>query len=210
MSITLIIVIVNVLFSLQGFNNPAFFDKFKHCPYVEHRHKEYYRWLTSGFLHVDYLHLAVNMYVFWMFGGTVEKIYQSHFGASGGSILFVLMYFTSIVAGDLVTYAKHKDNPYYTAVGASGGVSGILFAFILFHPWAEMSLYGIIPFRAIVGGVLYMVYEEWASRKAQDNVGHDAHMFGAIAGMIVTVVLEPQIYKDFIFQLLHESPYWAF
>lgn len=210
MSITLIIVVITVLFSLQGFNNPAFFDKFKHSPYVESRHNEYYRWLTSGFLHVDYMHLAINMFVFWQFGGAVEHIYQSLFGESGGSILFVLMYFTSIVCGDLVTFAKYKEMPHYTAVGASGGVSGVLFAYILFNPWAEMALYGIIPFRAIVGGVLYMVYEEWASRNSNDNIGHDAHMFGAIAGMVVTVVLEPQVYKNFIFQLLHESPYWTF
>jgi membrane associated rhomboid family serine protease len=120
------------------------------------------------------------------------------------------MYFTSIVCGDLVTFAKNKDMPHYSSIGASGGVSGVLFAYILFNPWAEMALYGIIPFRAIVGGILYLVYEEWASRNANenDNMDHDAHMFGAIAGMVVTVVLEPQVYKNFIFQLLHESPYW--
>ena len=73
-----------------------------------------------------------------------------------------------------------------------------------------MALYGIIPFRAIVGGILYLVYEEWARRNADDNIGHDAHMFGAIAGMVVTVVLEPRIFTVFLNQLLHESPYWTF
>jgi membrane associated rhomboid family serine protease len=210
MSITLIIVIITALVSFQAFSNRALFDKFKHAPYIESRHNEYYRWLTSGFLHVDMMHLAVNMIVFWQFGGAVERIYQSHFGESGGSILFVLMYFTSIICGDLVTFAKYKDAPHYTAVGASGGVAGVLFTYILFNPWAEMALYGIIPFRAIIGGVLYLAYEEWASRNANDNVGHDAHIFGAIAGMVVTIVLEPSIYKEFIHQLLHESPFWVF
>lgn len=208
MSVTLIIVIVTVLFSMQAFSNPSLFDKFKHCPYIEHRHKEYYRWISSGFLHVDYLHLGVNMFVFYQFGGAVEQIYQGLFGAMGGSILFLLMYLTSIVAGDLVTFFKHKDSPYYTAVGASGGVSGVLFAYILFNPWAEMALYGIIPFRAIVGGVLYMAYEQWAGRNSNDNIGHDAHFFGAIAGMIVTIALEPKIFSYFIEQLLNNSPYW--
>jgi membrane associated rhomboid family serine protease len=210
MSITLIIVIITALISFQAFNNQALFDKFKHAPYVESRHNEYYRWLTSGFLHKDIMHLAINMFVFWQFGGSVERTYQSQFGESGGSILFVLMYLTAIVCGDLISFAKHRDDPHYTAVGASGGVSGVLFTYILYHPWAEMSLYGIIPFRAIVGGILYLAYEEWASRKADDNIGHDAHIFGAIAGMAVTVVLDHQVYKDFIYQLLHESPYWAF
>ncbi len=208
MSVTLIIVIVTVLFSMQAFSNPSLFDKFKHCPYIEHRHKEYYRWISSGFLHVDYLHLGVNMFVFYQFGGAVEQIYQGLFGAMGGSILFLLMYLTSIVAGDLVTFFKHKDSPYYTAVGASGGVSGVLFAYILFNPWAEMALYGIIPFRAIVGGILYMAYEQWAGRNSNDNIGHDAHFFGAIAGMIVTIALEPKIFSYFIEQLLNNSPYW--
>ena len=208
MTITLIIVAVTVLFSMQGFNNRAFFDKYKHCPYVEHRHHEYYRWLSSGFLHADYLHLGVNMFVFWQFGAAVESIYQGLFGQIGGSILFVLMYFTSIVCGDLVTFVKFKDTPYYTAVGASGGVAGILFTYILFNPWAEMQLYGIIPFRAIVGGILYMVYEQWASRNSKDNIGHDAHFFGAIAGMLVTIVLEPKIFSDFLDQLFNNSPYW--
>ena len=208
MSVTLIIVIATVLFSMQAFSNPAVFDKFKHSPYIEHRHKEYYRWISSGFLHVDYIHLGVNMFVFYQFGGAVESIYQGLFGAMGGSILFLLMYLTSIVAGDLITFVKHKDNAYYTAVGASGGVSGVLFAYILFNPWAEMALYGIIPFRAIVGGVLYMAYEQWASRNSNDNIGHDAHFFGAIAGMLVTLVLEPRIFSYFINQLMNESPYW--
>ncbi len=208
MSVTLIIVIITVLFSMQAFSNPVIFDKFKHSPYIEHRHKEYYRWISSGFLHVNYLHLGINMFVFYQFGGAVESIYQGLFGAMGGSILFLLMYLTSIVAGDLVTFVKHKDSPYYTAVGASGGVSGVLFAYILFNPWAEMALYGIIPFRAIVGGVLYMAYEQWASRNSNDNIGHDAHFFGAIAGMTVTIALEPRIFSFFIEQLFNNSPYW--
>ena len=208
MSVTLIIVIITVLFSMQAFNNPAVFDKFKHSPYIEHRHKEYYRWITSGFLHADYVHLGVNMFVFYQFGEAVESIYKGLFGAVGGSFLFLLMYLTSIVAGDLITFVKQKDNAYYTAVGASGGVSGVLFAYILFNPWAEMALYGIIPFRAIVGGVLYMAYEQWASRNSKDNIGHDAHFFGAIAGILVTIVLEPRIFSYFINQLINESPYW--
>ena len=160
MSVTLIIVVVTVLFSLQGFNNLSIFDKFRHAPYIEHRHKEYYRWLTSGFLHVDYLHLGINMFVFYQFGEAVESIYQGLFGGFGGSLLFLLMYLTSIVAGDLITFAKHKDNPYYTAVGASGGVSGVLFAFVLFNPWAEIKLYAILPLPTIVWRALYLLYQQ--------------------------------------------------
>jgi membrane associated rhomboid family serine protease len=208
MSVTLIIIIITVLFSWQAFNDVSLKTRFMHNPYVEFREKEYYRWITSGFLHADIPHLAINMFVFYQFGEAVEHIYQGLFGSIGGSILFLLMYLSSIVAGDLFTFGKEKDNPFYTALGASGGVSGVLFTYILFNPWAELALYGIIPFRAIVGGVLYLVYEQWASTNKNDNVGHDAHFFGAIAGMVVTIVLEPHIYMLFIQKLLHESPFW--
>ncbi|MBL7816759.1 MAG: rhomboid family intramembrane serine protease [Saprospiraceae bacterium] len=209
MSITLIIVAITVLASIQAFNNLSIFDKFRHAPYIEHRHKEYYRWLTSGFLHVDYIHLAVNMFVFYQFGEAVEGIYQDIFSSElGGSLLFLLMYLTSIVCGDLVTFVKHKDNPYYTAVGASGGVSGVLFAFVLFSPWSEIRLYGIIPLPTIAWGVLYLAYEQWASRNSKDNIGHDAHFFGALAGMVVTIVLEPKILTYFVDQIVNKSPYW--
>jgi membrane associated rhomboid family serine protease len=208
MSVTIVIVIITVIFSWQGFENVSLKERFLHCPYIEFRHKEYYRWITSGFLHADIGHLAINMFVFYQFGGLVEKIYQAHFGQVGGSILYLLMYLTSIVCGDLFTFAKEKDNPHYRALGASGGVSGIMFAFILFNPWAIIELYFILPLPIILWGVLYLAYEQWASTNKNDNIGHDAHFFGAVAGMIVTIVLEPTIYTDFIFKLLHESPYW--
>ena len=212
MSITLVIIVITVLFSMQGYNDPAFFQRFMHHPYTEYRHKEYYRWLTSGFLHdrSSYVHLGLNMFVLWSFGSHVEKIYQQHFGGTSGSILFLVMYLSAIIAGNLITFTKHKDDPQYSAIGASGGVAGVLFASVLFDPWSIIELYFFIKLPAIVFGVLYLVYEEWASRKSNDNIGHDAHFFGGIAGMVITIILEPKIYSDFIHQLLHESPYWVF
>lgn len=208
MSVTLIIIGFTILISIQAFNNIDIFEKLKHHPYTESRNKEYYRWLTSGLIHADYVHLGLNMFVLWQFGGVVERIYQQEFGELLGRILYLLMYLSAIIFSDLPTFRKHKDNPYYAAVGASGAVSAVVFTFILYHPWATMSLYGIIPFRAIIGGVLYLVYEQWASTYSNDNIGHDAHFAGAIYGMLFTVILKPSVYNDFIEQVIYNSPYW--
>ncbi len=208
MSVTLIIIIFTAIVSIQAFNRVDIFERLKHHPYTEYRYKEYYRWITSGLIHADYVHLAINMFVLWQFGGVVERIYQSQFGDSIGRLLYVLMYFSAMVASDLPTFFKYKDQPHYAAVGASGAVSAVLFTFILFYPWAEMSLYGIIPFRAIVGGTAYLLYEQWASRNSNDNIGHDAHFAGAIYGIIFTVILDPSIYREFLEQIMYDSPYW--
>lgn len=208
MSITLIIIIFTCIISIQAFNRMDIFEKLKHHPYTELRQKEYYRWLTSGFLHADYVHLFINMFVLWKFGSVVEREYQVEFGSSVGMFLFLLMYLSAIVFADLPTFRKHQNDPMYAAVGASGAVSAVLFTYILYYPWAQLSLYGIIPFRAIVGGVAYLIYEQWASNNAKDNIGHDAHFAGAIYGMMFTVLLKPSVYNDFVDQIIHNSPYW--
>lgn len=208
MSVTLLIMIFTVIVSLQALNRVDIFERLKHHPYTEYRYKEYYRMLTSGFVHADYIHLALNMFVLWQFGGVVERIYEAEFGEGLGKILFLVMYLSAIVVSDLPTHFKYRNAPHYAAIGASGAVSAVVFTFILFYPWAQMSLYGIIPFRAIVGGAAYLIYEQWASRNAQDNVGHDAHFTGAIYGVIFTIIINPTVYKEFLEQIMYDSPYW--
>lgn len=204
-SVTNIIILFTVLVSLAAFNNMDLFLKLRHHPYTESRQKQYYRWLTSGFVHADYWHLGINMFVLWQFGNTVEKLYLQEFGVKG-MFLYLTMYLTAIIFADLPTFRKHKDNPAYAAIGASGAVSAVVFTFILFYPWAKFFIYGIIPLRAIVAGVLYLIYEQWASKNAKDNVGHDAHFTGAIYGILFIVVLNPSIYNDFVDRLIYEMP----
>jgi membrane associated rhomboid family serine protease len=208
MSVTIVLVIFTCFVSFAAFNNIDLMQKLKHYPYSEVRNKDYYRMLTSGFVHNDPVHLAINMFVFWQFGSAVESKFQEEFGPNLGLLLFFVMYLSSIVFSDIPSLIKQKNNPAYAAVGASGAVSAVLFTFILFNPWAQLSLYMIIPFRAIVGGVLYLAYEQWASRNAQDNIGHDAHFTGAIYGIIFTLLLSPNAYTDFVDHLIYNSPYW--
>ncbi len=208
MSITFIIIILTCLISIQAFNNHQMFDRLKHFPYFEKRERDYVRWFTSGLIHGDYVHLAINMFVLYSFGRIVEKIYMREFGTLAGEFIYLGMYISAIAFANLPTFRKHGDNPNYMAVGASGAVSAVTFTFLLFFPWEKIYLYGIIGLPAIVWGVIYLVYEQWASKNSKDNIGHDAHFAGAVYGMLFVVLLKPSVYNDFVNKILYNSPYW--
>ena len=129
------------------------------------------------------------------------------FGLTMGAILFLVMYLLTIVLADTPTYFKYQDNPNYSAIGASGGVSGILFAFILFMPWSMLGLFFVVPIPAIVFGVLYLWYESWSAKNSRDNIGHDAHFWGAVAGVVITIIYRPTIFIDFISKLTNDFPF---
>jgi membrane associated rhomboid family serine protease len=197
MSITLIIVIITVLISLQGFNNPGIIEKLKHWPYAESRDGEWYRLITSGFVHGGWLHLLINMFVLWQFGEIVESWYNELFGEVMGPTLYVLMYLSTIAVADLPTYFKHKNDYNYAAIGASGAVSGIVFIFILVLPWQMLYIWGVLPIPSIVAGVAYLVYSQYASRQSNTRIDHDAHFYGAIYGVLFTIVFAPELIGRF-------------
>ncbi|MBK8347931.1 MAG: rhomboid family intramembrane serine protease [Saprospiraceae bacterium] len=206
MSITLILVIITCLISMACFSNRSLFDQLKHYPIVENRNHQYYRWLTSGFVHGDFIHLFVNMFVLHEFGRTVENDFVFHFGDIGGKVLFLATYLMIIVMGDIPTYYKHKENGYFSSVGASGGVSGIIFIFILLYPWSLLGLFAIIPVPAIIFGILYLWYSTWASKNQNTNIDHEAHFYGAVAGLLIAIISRPSIFTDFIQKLIHDFP----
>lgn len=203
---TYIIVGITVLVSFYAFKNQAFFNQFKHYPYVESRKKEYLRFLTSGFLHGSQTHLLVNMYMLYMFGSIGERIYQQFFGSMMGSVLFALMYITCIIAADIPTYIKHKDNPNFASIGASGAVSGAIFLYIFTFPWDTLLLFFIIPVPAIILGIGYLIYSSWAVKNTRDNIDHTAHFAGAIYGILFTLIVHPASWDRFISVLINEFP----
>ncbi len=207
MSITILIIIVTLGLSYKGFNDRSFFESLKHHPVSESRNGEWYRMLSSGFLHADWMHFGINMYVLYEFGGLVEQIYFQELGVVMGRVVFLLVYILMIVLANIPSFLKHKNNALYGAIGASGAVSGILFIFILYAPWSELRLYFAIPIPAIVFGVLYLAYSSWASKKAADNIGHDAHFYGAIAGMVLTLLIIPDLFGHFIQRFLDGLPF---
>ncbi|MFM2392049.1 MAG: hypothetical protein RLZZ546_26, partial [Bacteroidota bacterium] len=158
-------------------------------------------WLTSGFLHADYFHLFVNMFVLYSFGLVVEDRFQEILGNMAGKVMFFSFYLFMIVLANLPTFAKHKSNGSYRAVGASGATSAVIFSSIVFEPTSKIYLFAALPLPAIVFGVLYLVYEHWAGKRNLDNIGHDAHFYGAIAGFIFTILIKPSLFMEFIHKI---------
>lgn len=197
MTITSVLAILICIVSLYAFSNPEIIQKYKHYPYYEKRKNQYYRMVTSGFLHGGWWHLLINVFVFWEFGKIAEKVYIELFGNQIGSILYVILFFLTIIVADLPTYFKYKDNYSYASIGASGVVSGIVFIYILVAPWRMLYLYGIIPIPAIVGGVAYLGYSQWAAKNSSAPIDHDAHIYGALFGVLFTVLLAPELLSIF-------------
>lgn len=197
-STIILIIIANVLFSMKGFDDYSFLDKYK---FQVGRIKggEKIRMLTSGFLHVDWMHLGFNMYALYIFGGFVDN--------NLGTIPFLIIYFGSLLAGSLYTLHYHKDEPYYSAVGASGAVSGIVYASILVFPDMQLLLFFAIPIPGYIFGVGYLLYSIYGMKKQLGNTGHAAHLGGAIGGFVLTLVLIPSLFStDTIFVLLLAIP----
>lgn len=184
--IVLIIIIANVLFSIKGFDDYSFLDKYK-FQVSRIKGDEKIRMLTSGFLHVDWMHLILNMYVLYAFGGIVSAI--------AGNTNFIIIYFGSLLAGSLYSLHYHKNEPYYSAVGASGAVSGIVYASILLYPGLDLYLFFIpIPIPGYIFGVGYLLYSIYGMKKQLGNVGHAAHLGGAIGGFALTLLLNPILF----------------
>ena len=182
-----------MLCSLKGFKDHSFFETYKFNVGGINR-GEQLRMLVSGFLHVDLQHLLFNMLTLYFFADIVL--------ASVGPFYFFLIYFGSLIFGNLLSYHFHKNESYYSAVGASGAVTGILYAAILLYPGMKMYLYFIpIPIPSYVVGVGYMLYSIYGIKSRQGNIGHDAHFGGAIGGYIITLLIAPQVIESHLWMV---------
>lgn len=187
-----LIFIFTLITSLYAFNNPQLMDKFMLHPYSVGKGGKYYTFITSGLIHADWMHLLFNMFTFFFFAFKLEMMI--------GHWQFALLYLVSLVLSDIPTVIKHKEDYRYRSLGASGAISAVLFSYILFQP---LSIIGVmfIPMPAIVFGVLYLIYCMRMSKLSRDNINHDAHFFGALTGMVLTVILVPGVIPHFIAQL---------
>ena len=191
---TLIIIALNVLCSFKGFKDRSFFETYKFNVGGIKR-GEKLRTLVSGFLHVDLQHLLFNMITLYFFADQV--IYKV------GSFYFFLIYFGSLIFGNLLSYYFHKNESYYSAVGASGAVTGILYAAILLFPGMELYLYFIpIPIPSYIVGVGYMMYSIYGMKSRVGNIGHDAHFGGAIGGYVLTLLIAPQVLETHLWMVI--------
>jgi membrane associated rhomboid family serine protease len=190
MYITYIIMGLTVLVSFAAWKQPGLMGSFMMNPYTTSTKNEYHRFVTSGFIHKDHMHLLFNMFSLYFFGIAVERVFQSVFG-SLGAIYFILLYVLAIVVSDIPTYMKHRHDVGYNSLGASGGVSAIIFAFIIFRPLQEICIYIAFCMPGFILGTLYIIFSWYQGRKSNDNINHDAHLYGALFGLIFCIVLYP-------------------
>lgn len=181
--VVIAIIIANVLASYKAFNDSYFFRKYEfHVGSI--RSGEQIRMFTSGFLHVDMQHLFFNMFTLFIFA--------PHVVGNLNNVLFLFVYFGSLVTGNLLTLYFHKDDYYYRAVGASGAVTGIIYSAILLEP--NLYMYGIIP--GYIFGFAYLLFSIYGMKAKNDNIGHVAHFGGAIGGYLITLSKKPELVQN--------------
>ena len=204
--ITIFIVIITLIVSIIAMPRDDYYsplvDKLSLKPYRVYHYKEYWRLITAGFIHGNFWHLLINLFVLYVFGRSVEAYFVSIFGLVKGEVLYLVMYLSAIGVANLPMLARHKNNSAYFALGASGAVSAVVFASILFDPWNKIIIFPIpIPIPAIIFGVLYLLYEQYMDKHAQDYVAHEAHFWGSIYGFVFPIIFEPRLIIYFLNQI---------
>ena len=195
---TIFIIGLTVLISIFAFNRRDVFDKLKFNAYYIHKDKDWYRFLSYGLIHADWTHLLINMFVLYSFGEIVEQYFIYYFEFKG-YIYLLLLYIGGIGFSTLFDYGKYKNDIYYNAVGASGAVSAVVFASILLYPAGKIFLFFIpIGIPAPIFGILYLVYSAYSAKKGTGNIGHSAHFWGAIFGVVYTVAINPAFFLLFV------------
>ena len=194
-TITLIIITVAILllaFSKQQVMNRLIFWP----PAVQQG--QYDRFFAHGFVHADGTHLLFNMITLFFFGSVIEQFYRQYLDNMG----FVLFYFGALIFSILPSYLKHKNDYQWASLGASGAVSAVLFSYILFKPWSLILVF-FIPMPAIVFAILYVGYSIWSSKRQGSHINHSAHLWGALYGVVVTIVVNPAVIGYFFNQIQH-------
>ncbi|MEB3754033.1 rhomboid family intramembrane serine protease [Acinetobacter sp. MD2(2019)] len=192
-SITLII--LTVIISLLAFSNQALMNRLIFWPPAMQK-GQYDRFITYGFVHADGTHLLFNMITLFFFGSAIEQFYRQYAFNMG----FVLFYVGALIFSILPSYFKHRNDYQWASLGASGAVSAVLFAYILFKPW-NLILVFFIPVPAIIFAVLYVGYSIWSSKRTGQHVNHSAHLWGAAYGVVVTLLINPKVLPHFLVEL---------
>ena len=199
MMTTIIIIAFTTLVSWQAFNNRRLEDRLILWPPAVTRFRQYDRLLTHGFIHADWQHLLFNMITLFFFGRQVEQVFG---GGIAGMLGYLFFYLSAIVMAILPTYLRHRNDSHFRSLGASGGVSAVLFAFIMLAPWAKMIIFPIpIPIPAILYAVLYVAYSIWMDKRGGDNINHSAHLVGGAYGVAFTLLAVPGALNHFLRQL---------
>lgn len=202
--VTIIIIAVTFLVSILCFTGTLSFERMVFNAYAIRHRKEWYRMLSHGLVHGGWAHLIFNMITLYCFGRVLEEYFTAFFGETSGTILYVVLYVSAIAVSSIADLVKYKDDINYNAVGASGAVSAILFATILFEPEMGIYIFPIpFPIPAVIFAPLYLLYCWWAAKKQMDNIGHTAHFWGALYGFLFPQVLKPGLIVLFIYYIFN-------
>ena len=211
MSITIYIIIVTCGLSVIAFRNQKIIDDLIFYPPAIANQKQWYRFFTCGLIHADFAHLAFNMYALYLFGQYVETKFVFIFGEKGKA-LYLVMYILALGVCLIPAYLKNRNNYQYRSLGASGAVSAVIFAFILFYPFLPLGLLFIPLYIAgFIFGFLYLFISGLLEKKNQGNVNHSAHIWGALFGIVFVIVAArlfsgTPVLTDFINQIIHMDP----
>lgn len=187
--VTLTLLFANIAITLWAFyGNPVYMEKFSEWPYQIVHDKKYYQVITSAFLHANFMHLFFNMFALYTFGSFLEGFFIGNFGSFEGSLYFFLIYFFSLLFGSILTVIFHYNDPNYVAVGASGAVSGIVFSYIIFFPESMLYVF-FIPMPAYLFAILWIGFSVYGMKSKLGNIGHEAHLGGAVGGVVSTLIL---------------------
>ena len=195
--ITYIIIGITALVSYKAFQDGSLKWKLIFNAYQIKERKEWYRFFSHGLIHADWIHFGFNIYVLYVFGKSVELSFVSIFGPVRGLLNYILLYAGALLASSVYSFVKNQDNPHYNALGSSGAVSAVLFSYIAMNPNKDLMLF-FIELPGWLLGTLYLLYSHYMAKKEMDNIGHDAHFWGAVFGFVVTFVFEPKLFGAFI------------
>lgn len=200
--VTLILILITAVVSILCFVGVLNINALKFNAYDVWYRKQGYRMLSYGLVHGGWGHLFFNMLTLYFFGTVVERYFQSAFGHPSGIILYVALYVSAIAVSTVGDLIKYRNDYGYSAVGASGAVSAVLFASILFEPKMGIYIYLIpIPVPGYFFAPLYLLYCWYMAKRNMDNIGHTAHFWGAVYGLLFPLVCRPDIFHHFLTQL---------
>jgi membrane associated rhomboid family serine protease len=186
----LVIFALTIVISFIGLKSPALIDKMVLRPYRLVREREYDRLITSGFVHADFAHLIFNMLTFYFFAFGLER--------EIGTVAFLALYFIGLVFSNTGSFIKHRNNPEYATLGASGAILAVLFASIVYRPEQKLFVFPIpVPIPAPLFAVGYLAYSYYAARNSKGRINHDAHIGGALTGLAFVALTDPNAYRDF-------------
>ena len=193
--ISIFLILANFIVSYKGFNDRNFYERYEFSIEKIKLYRQYYRLVTSGFLHVNWMHLIFNMIALYFFAGSVEYYF--------GPLRFLLIYFASMIGGDLLALFIHRHDSGYSSVGASGAVNGIIFAAIAVFPGMRMGLFFIpLAIPAWIFGLAYVLYSIYGIHSRRNNVGHESHLAGALTGMVLGIAMYPAALMENYFTIL--------